>query len=165
SGAKALIVYNNESGIFFGKLVQKNTSSSNPTIPVISMSQSDGLAIKKALQNETIAKLDVFSHPDFIASFSSRGPVSPFYIKPDLVAPGVFVNSTLIGGKYNLTSGTSIAAPHVAGAVALLLQKDPNLKPDQVVSILSTTADPVTDAYGKNVPLNLAGSGRLNLTR
>jgi len=165
SGAKALIVYNNKSGIFFGELVQKNSSSSNPTIPVISISRSDGLAIKKALQNETIAKLDIFSYPDFIAPFSSRGPVSPFYIKPDLVAPGVFVNSTLIGGKYNLTSGTSIAAPHVAGAVALLLQKDPNLKPDQVVSILSTTADPVTDAYGKNVPLDLAGSGRLNLTR
>jgi minor extracellular serine protease Vpr len=165
SGAQALIVYNNEPGIFFGELVQPNSNSSSPTIPVISMSRSDGLALRKALQNETIAKIDVFSHPDFIAPFSSRGPVSPFYIKPDLVAPGVFVNSTLIGGKYNLTSGTSIAAPHVAGAVALLLQKDRNLKPDEVVSILSTTADPVTDAYGKNEPIDVTGTGRLNLTR
>jgi len=164
SGANALIVYNNEPGIFFGELVQPNSKSSNPTIPVISISRSDGLAIRKSLQNETIAKLDVFSHPDFIAPFSSRGPVSPFYIKPDLVAPGVFVNSTLIGGKYNLTSGTSIAAPHVAGAVALLLQKDPNLKPDEVASILSTTTDPVTDAYGKDVPTDVTGSGRLNVT-
>ncbi|HWY33368.1 MAG TPA: S8 family serine peptidase, partial [Nitrosopumilaceae archaeon] len=166
SGAQALIVYNNEPGIFFGQLFQSNsTSSNNPTIPVISMSKSDGLALKKSLQNETIAKLDVFSHPDFIAPFSSRGPVSPFYIKPDLVAPGVFVNSTHIGGTYNLTSGTSIAAPHVTGAVALLLQKDPNLKPDEVASLLSTTADPVTDAYGNDEPVDVTGSGRLNLTR
>ena len=166
SGAKALIVYNNEPGIFFGELVQKKSnSSSNPTLPVISMSRNDGLAIRKILQNETIANLDVFSHPDFIAPFSSRGPVSPFYIKPDIVAPGVFVNSTLTGGKYNLTSGTSIATPHVTGAVALLLQKDPTLKPDQIASILSTTTDPVTDAYGKDVPLEVAGAGRLNITR
>ncbi len=165
SGAQALIVYNNEPGIFFGELVQPNSNSSNPTIPVISMSRSDGHALRKTLQNETIAKIDVFSHPDFIAPFSSRGPVSPFYIKPDLVAPGVFVNSTLIGGKYNITSGTSIAAPHVAGAVALLLQKDQNLKPDEVASILSTTADPVTDAYGKNEPIDVTGTGRLNLTK
>jgi len=166
SGAQALIVFNNEPGIFFGEIFQPNSTSSNHlTIPVISMSKSDGLALKKLLQNETIAKLDVFSHPDFVAPFSSRGPVSPFYIKPDLVAPGVFVNSTHVGGTYNLTSGTSIAAPHVTGAVALLLQKDPNLKPEDVTSLLSTTTDPVTDAYGNNEPVDVAGSGRLNLTR
>jgi minor extracellular serine protease Vpr len=166
SGAQALIVFNNEPGIFFGEIFQPNsTSSNNQTIPVISMSKSDGLALKKSLQNETIAKLDVFSHPDFVAPFSSRGPVSPFYIKPDLVAPGVFVNSTHLGGTYNLTSGTSIAAPHVTGAVALLLQKDPNLKPDDVVSLLSTTTDPVTDAYGNDEPVDVTGSGRLNLSR
>lgn len=166
SGAKALVVYNNEPGIFFGELVQPNSSSEyTPTIPVISMSRNDGLALKASLQNETIGKLDVFYHPDFVAPFSSRGPVSPFYIKPDLVAPGVFVNSTLIGGKYNLTSGTSIAAPHVTGAVALLLQKNPNLKPDEIASILSTTTDPVTDAYGNIIPIDVAGSGRLNITK
>jgi minor extracellular serine protease Vpr len=166
SRARALIVYNNEPGIFFGELFQPNsTSSINTTIPVISMSRSDGLALKKSLQNETIAKLNVFSHPDFVAPFSSRGPVSPFYIKPDLVAPGVSVNSTHIGGSYNLTSGTSIAAPYVTGAVALLLQKDPNLKPDEVASILSTTADPVTDVYGNDESVDVSGSGRLNITR
>jgi minor extracellular serine protease Vpr len=166
SGAQALIVYNNEPGIFFGELFQPNsTSKSNATIPVISMSKSDGLELKKSLQNKTIAKIDVFSHPDFVAPFSSRGPVSPFYIKPELVAPGVFVNSTHLGGTYNLTSGTSIAAPHVTGAVALLLQKDPNLKPDEVASLFSTTTDPVTDAYGNSESVDVTGSGRLNLTR
>jgi len=117
------------------------------------------------LQNETIAKLNVFYHPDFVTPFSSRGPVSPFYIKPDLVAPGVFVNSTLTGGKYNLTSGTSFAAPHVSGAVALLLEKNPDLMPSEVASILSTTADPVSDSYGSIFPVEISGSGRVNLTR
>ena len=68
----------------------------------------------------------LFYHPDFVAHFSSRGPVSPFYIKPDLVAPGAFVNTTLTDGKYNFTSGTSFAAPHVSGASALLLEKKPS---------------------------------------
>jgi minor extracellular serine protease Vpr len=166
SGAKAVIVYNNEHGIFFGELARRTADSSYfPTIPALSMSRDDGLALKEALQNETIAKLNVFYHPDFVTPFSSRGPVSPFYIKPDLVAPGVFVNSTLIGGKYNMTSGTSFAAPHVSGAVALLLEKEPDLKPFEIASILSTTTDPVSDSYGNIFPVEISGSGRINLTR
>ena len=166
SGAKAVIVYNNEPGIFFGELARRTADSSYlPTIPALSMSRDDGLALKEALQNETMAKLNVFYHPDFVTPFSSRGPVSPFYIKPDLVAPGVFVNSTLIGGKYNMTSGTSFAAPHVSGAVALLLEKEPDLKPFEIASILSTTTDPVSDSYGNIFPVEISGSGRINLTR
>ena len=165
-GAKAVVVYNNEPGIFFGELAHPNADSNYyPTIPALSMSRDDGIALREALQNETIAKLNVFYHPDFVTPFSSRGPVSPFYIKPDLVAPGVFVNSTLTGGKYNLTSGTSFAAPHVSGAVALLLEKNPDLMPSEVASILSTTADPVSDSYGNIFPVEISGSGRVNLTR
>ncbi len=165
-GVKAIIVYNNEPGIFFGELAPPNADSNYyPTIPALSMSRDDGIALKEALQNETIAKLNVFYHPDFVTPFSSRGPVSPFYIKPDLVAPGVFVNSTLTGGKYNLTSGTSFAAPHVSGAVALLLEKNPDLMPSEVASILSTTTDLVSDSYGNIFPVEISGSGRVNLTK
>ena len=111
SGAKAIIVYNNEPGIFFGELVHPDSSANyKPSMPSLSMSRDDGLALKAGLQNDTIANLNVFYHPDFVTPFSSRGPVSPFYIKPDIVAPGVFVNSTFIGNRYNLTSGTSFAA-------------------------------------------------------
>ncbi|MDE1866187.1 MAG: S8 family serine peptidase [Thaumarchaeota archaeon] len=165
-GARALVVFNNDTGIFFGELVGPNkTAGYIPRIPVISMSKEDGLALKSMLTSDTTGSLNMFYHPDFIAPFSSQGPVSPFYIKPDLVAPGVFVNSTTIGGKYNLTSGTSFAAPHVAGAAAVILQKYPGLSPPDVASLLVTTTDPVTDAYGKLFPISAVGSGRLNITR
>ncbi len=165
-GARALVVFNNESGIFFGELIQPNkTSGYTPRIPVISMSGEDGQQLKSTLTLDTIGSLNMFYHPDFMAPFSSEGPVSPFYIKPDLVAPGVFVNSTTLGGKYNITSGTSFAAPHVTGAVAVILQKYPGLSPADVVSLLTTTTDPVTDAYGNLFPIAATGSGRLNITR
>ena len=165
-GATGLIVFNNKNGIFFGELIGPNsTRDYHPRIPVISISGEDGLKLKSTLNNNTIGHFNIFYHPDFVAPFSSRGPVSVFYVKPDLVAPGVFVNTTTIGGKYNATSGTSIAAPHVTGAVAILLQKYPNLDPSSVASLITTTTDPVTDAYGNTLPIEVAGSGRLNITR
>jgi minor extracellular serine protease Vpr len=164
-GAKALIVFNNQSGIFFGELKNPNDSSYTPRIPVISISKVDGFKIKSIIKDNTVADLNIFYHPDYVAPFSSRGPVSPFYIKPDLVAPGIFVNTTTLDGKYNLTSGTSAAAPHVTGAIAMLLQKYPHLDPESVAALISTTTDPVTDPYGKPLPIDATGSGRLNITR
>jgi len=123
-GARAIIVYNNEPGIFFGELIHEYVDDGyEPTIPALSVSRDDGLIIKEILQSETKGTLDVFYHPDFVAYFSSRGPVSPFYIKPDLVAPGAFINTTDTDGNYKISSGTSFAAPHVAGIAALILQK------------------------------------------
>lgn len=165
-GAKAIIVYNNEPGIFLGELSHKLTGPDyKPTIPAVSMSREDGLFLKDMIQNRTIGTLNAFYHPDFVSFFSSRGPVSPFYIKPNLVAPGVFVNTTSINGNYNLTSGTSFAAPHVSGAAAILLQKNPKLTPHEINSIISTTADPISDTYGTPFPLEISGVGRLNVTK
>lgn len=164
-GAAALIVYNNMPGIFYGKLAHEGTPPNyKPSIPVVSISREDGLQIKELIDKGHItAELRVFYDPDIVAPFSSRGPVSPFYMKPDLVAPGAFINSTTIGNSYNVTSGTSFAAPHVTGAAALLLQKNPELKPSDIASILVTTAEPVTDAYGIPYPFEDAGAGRLNV--
>ncbi|TBR11404.1 MAG: peptidase S8 [Candidatus Nitrosotenuis sp.] len=166
AGAKAIIVYNNEPGIFLGELTHKLTGPDyKPTIPAVSISREDGLLLKNIIQNKTVGTLNTFYHPDFVSFFSSRGPVSPFYIKPNLVAPGVFVNTTSIKGNYNLTSGTSFAAPHVSGTAAILLQKNPKLTPYEINSIISTTADPISDTYGTPFPLEISGVGRLNVTK
>ena len=173
AGAAALVVYNNEPGMFFGELVHEhNPDGYAPSIPTVSLSREDGLDLRAAAESGgagALAVLEVMESPDFVAGFSSRGPVSPFYPKPDLVAPGVFVNTTLNGGGYNVSSGTSFAAPHVAGAAALLLERHPGLPPAAVRSILVTTADPVAGAEGapgagRSLP-DAAGAGRLNATR
>lgn len=166
AGGKAIVVFNNEPGIFSGELLHEFAAPNyQPKIPALSISREDGMFLKELLQNKTIATLNVFYNPDFVAHFSSRGPVSPFYIKPDLVAPGAFINTTLTDGKYNFTSGTSFAAPHVSGAAALLLQKNPDLNPEEIKSVLLTTTDFVFDAYDNKFSLEATGSGRLNITR
>ena len=65
---------------------------------------------------------------------------------------------------YNITSGTSYAAPHVSGAVALLLNKNPEFSPEQIKSILVTTSDVIADEYGQKFDFNTGGAGRLNVT-
>ncbi|MCS7141288.1 MAG: S8 family serine peptidase [Candidatus Nitrosocaldus sp.] len=166
-GAIALIVYNNEPGAFYGTLIHENNSSDyRPRIPVVSISREDGLRIREMLAGGVASiELRILSKPDLVASFSSKGPVSPFYIKPDLVAPGTGINSTGLNGTYVMNSGTSFAAPHVSGAAALILQKYPDLRPEEVASLLVTTAEPVTDPYDKVYPLDSAGAGRLAVDR
>ena len=166
AGAKALIVYNNEPGIFLGELIHEFIKPGyQPRIPVVSMDREEGLEIKEIVQQENVGTLHLFFNPDFVAHFSSRGPVSPFYIKPDIGAPGAYINTTAVNGAYNFTSGTSYAAPHVSGAAALLIQKNPGIHHHEVKSILLTTVEPVSDAYGQEFSLNDAGAGRLNLAR
>ena len=166
NGAKGLIVYNNQPGIFFGELIHEYVSEDYyPSIPTVSMTREEGLELKKILESETSGTLNVFNHPDFLATFSSRGPVSPFYQKPDLVAPGVFVNTTSLKNFYNITSGTSYAAPHVSGAIALLLEKNPEFTPHEIKSILVTTSDIITDEYKKEFEFDAGGAGRIDLKK
>ncbi len=86
-----------------------------------------------------------------IADFSSRGPTEctlepgqpdSLLIKPELCAQGVSVRSTVPGGGYegNWWSGTSMAAPHVAGAVALLRQISPEATPEEIKFALINSA-------------------------
>jgi subtilisin family serine protease len=104
---------------------------------------------------------------DVIADFSSRGPQVNLAIEPDVVAPGVNILSANPVGAYAVHGGTSMAAPHVAGAVALLLQQHPTWTPAQVKSALMTTAyqgildlDQVTTA-----DVMTQGSGRIDLSQ
>ena len=98
---------------------------------------------------------------EVIAPFSSCGPCtinSKTYIKPDVVAPGVYVLSTYIGGQYETMSGTSMATPHVSGMVALMLQKTPNLTPAKIKQNLENSAV----GLGEPGMDNVYGAGRIN---
>ncbi len=164
AGAKAMIIYNNKPGIFLGELIHEFMEPGyKPQIPVVSIDRKEGIEIKESIKNGNEASMHLFYNPDFVTHFSSRGPVSPFYIKPEIVAPGAYINSTQNNGGYNFTSGTSYAAPHVAGAAALLLQKNPELHHHEIKSLLLTTVEPVSDAYGQEFSVHEAGAGRLDI--
>ena len=168
AGAAALIVYNNVDGMFLGELAHEFAEPGyEPRIPVVSMEREEGLELLELLANGTAsdALLHLFHNPDFVAHFSSRGPVMPFFIKPDVVAPGAYINTTQAGSVYEIMSGTSYAAPHASGAAALLLEKNPGLDRHELKSIIMNTADPVMDAYGQELSVHETGSGRLNITR
>lgn len=82
-----------------------------------------------------------------MAEFSSRGPVTvdgSERVKPDIVAPGVNITSALPGGTYGTNSGTSMAGPHVAGAVALIWSAQPALVGDidATEELIRSTARP-----------------------
>lgn len=117
------------------------------TIPAVMIGRDDGLALESELETAgslapvTITEpIIVPETPNQLASFSSRGP-TPFtgIIKPDVVAPGVNVLSSVFFG-WELFNGTSMASPHVAGASAVLLDAHPDWTPAQVKSALATTA-------------------------
>ena len=164
AGAKAMIVYNDRPGIFLGELIHEFMEPGyKPQIPVVSVDREEGIEIKESIKNGNEASMHLFYNPDFVTHFSSRGPVSPFYLKPEIVAPGAYINSTQNNGGYNFTSGTSYAAPHVSGAAALLLQKNPELHHHEIKSLLLTTVEPVSDAYGKEFSVHEAGAGRLDI--
>jgi len=164
AGAKALIVYNNVPGIFLGELINPHMGPEYyPQIPTVSIDREEGLEIIESITENSKADLNLFYNPDFVAHFSSRGPVSPFYIKPEIVAPGAYINTTQNNAGYNFTSGTSYAAPHVSGAAALLLQDNPELHHHEIKSLLLTTTEPVSDAYEQEFSILDAGAGRLDI--
>ena len=84
-----------------------------------------------------------------IAYFSSRGPITgKSYVKPELVAPGVEINSAKPGGSYIRLNGTSMATPHVAGGAALLRQLYPTLSSAEIKTLLiNTSRDLGEDAF------------------
>ena len=101
-----------------------------------------------------------------IASFSAGGPTpQSLRMKPDVTAPGVGVVSSIPrrDGLWTQFSGTSMAAPHVAGAAALLRQRHPTWSVAQVKSALVQTGSPVFGAQRVEVPSTRQGGGSVNL--
>jgi len=87
-----------------------------------------------------------------LADFSSRGPGPyPGILKPDISAPGVAIRSSVPGG-YATSQGTSMAAPHICGAAALVLSANPDLSAEQLEQILKDTAVPLSDAKYPDTP-------------
>jgi subtilisin family serine protease len=95
-----------------------------------------------------------------MASFSSAGPTPmSLQLKPEVSAPGVEILSAAPArkGLYQTLSGTSMAAPHVAGAAALLLQRHPTWTPAQVKSALATTGRGALENHGEAAPTRQGG--------
>lgn len=157
-GAQGVIIYNNKDGTFIGNLEEE------VSIPVASISQKEGRTLLKEIQKGIpLVQMSIKEEEDLLADFSSRGPVtSTWDIKPDLVAPGVAIKSTVPKGYLSL-QGTSMAAPHVAGASALILQAHPDWTPEQVKAALMNTAKILTKKDGKAYHTFEQGAGRIRL--
>lgn len=114
-----------------------------------------------------------FQIDNTISDFSSNGPVTNYkdiIIKPNVVAPGSDVLSVIPDGSYASWSGTSMAGPHVAGLVALMISANPAIAGhvEQIETIIEETAERFTsdlDCFpfsGSSIPNNTFGYGLIN---
>ena len=170
SGAIAVIMVNNVST---PPIVMGGTGdTSDMTIPGVMISQADGARLRAQLSHGlsvTLGPNEVALHPEYkdqLDDSSSRGPVlTTSHLKPDIAAPGAGIHSALGGsGTVGITySGTSMATPHVAGAVALLKQAHPAWSVDDLKAALMNTSVPTRDAAGNAYPESRTGAGRLKV--
>ncbi len=162
-GAVAALIYNNKDGAV--------TMAGDPvTIPGGFLKQAagnalipmDGEVVMISAENQVVT-LPSDTPPDTIASFSSRGPRGvDSYLKPDLAAPGVAIwaasmGSGIDGASY---SGTSMAAPMVAGIAALIRQAHPTWNPEWIKAALMNTAVDLADPDSAQLPRQ--GAGRVD---
>ncbi|HEX6387370.1 MAG TPA: S8 family serine peptidase, partial [Anaerolineae bacterium] len=167
AGALAIVVYNNVEG-------PPITMGGDPTgieIPGVMVSMADGELFKDTIEDGedvvvTISAEIIIPKPevaDTIASFSSRGPGhGGTTFKPDVTAPGVGIQSTLVGTGFEggLNSGTSMSSPHVAGVAALLRQLHPDLPPVAIKALIqNSTVTANSGGPGTDTPYPLARQG------
>jgi subtilisin family serine protease len=167
AGALAVIVVNNEGG----PPIAMGTPGGKVDIPAMMITRRDGNNLKAYLDAGLFMQLggDVMiggpELADQLAPSSSRGPVYETHLlKPDLAAPGFNIHSARAGGGSApmLSGGTSMAAPHVAGTAALLLERHPDWVPSSIKAALMNTAAQTRDEYGAPYPETRTGSGRVN---
>lgn len=147
AGATAVVLYNNIPGRFAA------TVAGTPavTVPVVSISDTEGVMLDSRIAGGSTdmtwtpnAGLYANATGGLISTFSSMGLAPDLSLKPNLGAPGGMIVSTypLEGGGYATLSGTSMAAPHTAGAAALLLQDNSKPGPGGIKAALQNTAKP-----------------------
>ncbi|SDC75294.1 S8 family serine peptidase [Shouchella lonarensis] len=162
-GAAAVFIYNDFVGLELDSSSFWNFYGTGLDIPTFYLSDEQGSDIAALAEKEVSVKLGAsewIATGDLIASFSSRGPVNQTgAIKPEIVAPGEEIFSTVpdfmlgpehIGNydeAYDHYSGTSMAAPYVAGVAALMLQADHDLTPGEVKTRVMNTARPLAKEY------------------
>jgi subtilisin family serine protease len=178
SGAAGVIIENNAPGGFAGTLGGTATAGFG-----ISISSEFGAVIKSKIAAGAVTVrwtdgyvLEPNPTGNLISSFSSYGLTPDLLLKPDIGAPGGLIRSTWplerTDGEstgYAVLSGTSMASPYIAGAVALLLQARPDLPADQVRTVLQNNAEPKPwfgdKASGRIDSTHHQGAGMLRIDR
>lgn len=169
AGATGVIIHNNVPGLFFGTL----GADPGYDAPVVSISLEDGLFLQGLDPAEFTwtDQQDSFANPTggLISSFSSWGLSPDLALKPDLGGPGGFIFSTypLELGAYATLSGTSMSAPHVAGAIAMLLEAKPDTRAADMRDILQNTSQPKNwsgnPGLGFLEPVHRQGAGMIDI--
>lgn len=143
-GAKFVIIANNVEG---GGAIGLGGFDAAITIPSVGISMEDGQIIKDALAAEEALTFSFTSEliktPGAIASFTSRGPSSDGWLKPEITAPGVSILTAYPGGGDQLSpiSGTSFSSPMTAGVMALLKEALPNRTALEIKATLMNSAN------------------------
>src|SRR6185295_7834696 len=165
AGATAVIVANNVAGTI-------SMGGSDPTITILSLSitQADGNAIKAQLAGGVNATLKFIHLGDTVSGSTSRGVRrNDNGVKPDIAAPGTNIISTGFStGNLSATiSGTSMASPHVAGAMAVLRQLHPTWSVEELKALIMNTANhdlfTGTNGTGSKFSPARVGAGRVDL--
>jgi minor extracellular serine protease Vpr len=177
AGAAAVVLYNNIAGRVSTTVAPVSPLTETITIPVVAITAADGALLSARISGgattltwtDQSEYLDNTDTPGLISSFSSWGTTSDLKLKPDITAPGGNIRSTWPhqqhGGHW-VISGTSMASPHVAGAVALYLQGHPGASPAAVRDALQNSAAPIrgttspTSAFASTAR---QGAGMLNI--
>ncbi|MGM8364780.1 S8 family serine peptidase [Virgibacillus sp. W0181] len=160
-GAVAAIIYNNDEA-FQGAI----TNEEDPiTIPAAAIAGNDGKWLLNKMKTKTLYMDTRYEEMETTtATFSSRGPVTVNWrIKPDILAPGTNILSTVPGG-YDAFNGTSMAAPHVTGAIAVIKEAKPNWTNKQIIGALKTTAQPIK-VDGELLEPNVQGMGNISISQ
>ncbi|MBB5784370.1 S8 family peptidase [Nonomuraea jabiensis] len=132
------------------------------TLFVIAAGNSGGqFPVSSPASADAALSVGAVGDDDQIAGFSSKGPREGDHaIKPDLTAPGVAIMAAQAGGTHVEYSGTSMAAPHVAGAAAIMAQRHPGWTGRQLKAALMGSATPTPGARPYE-----QGTGRVDLVR